>query len=134
MKMQGIFIAACGFNCALCAAFQGYGSPCSGCNSSGVKQKHCEATCVIFKCDKRKNLSSGYCYECNTFPCSKVRRIDGKYKRSSNTSLIENLNYIKKYGMNNFLLSEHKKWSCKACGEIVCIHKKSCLHCGQKWY
>ena len=44
-------------------------------------------------------------------------------------SMIENLNYIKEHGTDNFLKEENKKWQCNSCGELICCHSNICLNC-----
>ena len=44
-------------------------------------------------------------------------------------SMIENLNCIKEFGMEEFIKKEHDKWSCKVCGETICCHNGLCLNC-----
>ena len=44
-------------------------------------------------------------------------------------SMIENLNYIKDFGMEKFLDKERDKWSCAECGAMICCHNGLCLNC-----
>ena len=44
-------------------------------------------------------------------------------------SMIENLEFIKKYGMEGFLKKEEEKWRCPECGGVVCCHNGLCLNC-----
>jgi len=44
--------------------------------------------------------------------------------------MIENLEFIKKHGIKDFLESEGKKWKCPNCGEIICCHNGICFNCG----
>ena len=35
-------------------------------------------------------------------------------------------------GIKNFIYNEKQKWKCQSCcGEIVSVHRESCLFCGQ---
>lgn len=43
-------------------------------------------------------------------------------------SMVENLENIKKIGIEEFLKSE-EKWKCNNCGEVVCVHRKVCGNC-----
>jgi hypothetical protein len=43
--------------------------------------------------------------------------------------MIENLEYIKKHGMDKFLGKEEEKWSCKECSEVKCCHNGLCMNC-----
>jgi uncharacterized OB-fold protein len=45
-------------------------------------------------------------------------------------SMIENLEYIQKNGIDNFLKKERERWKCSKCGGIICVHNKKCYTCG----
>jgi len=44
--------------------------------------------------------------------------------------MIENLEYIKKKGIKEFLAREKEKWKCPECGAIICCHNGICFNCG----
>jgi len=43
--------------------------------------------------------------------------------------MIENLNFIKENGMEDFLKRESEKWKCAGCGGTICCHNGLCLSC-----
>jgi hypothetical protein len=45
-------------------------------------------------------------------------------------SMIENLEYIEKNGILQFLTREQEKWKCPQCGEVICCHNGICFGCG----
>ena len=45
-------------------------------------------------------------------------------------SMIENLEYIKKQGIEPFLEKETEKWKCPECGAVICCHNGICFSCG----
>jgi len=45
-------------------------------------------------------------------------------------SMIENLEFIKKYGIGRFLEEEAVKWRCPECGGVICCHNGICFNCG----
>jgi membrane protease subunit (stomatin/prohibitin family) len=45
-------------------------------------------------------------------------------------SMIDNLQYIKGQGMQQFLAREEAKWRCPECGQTVCCHNGVCFNCG----
>ena len=47
-------------------------------------------------------------------------------------SMIENLENIKNFGMEKFLMKEIKRWTCSKCGGIICVHRGYCYYCGKK--
>lgn len=129
--MEPSLIAPCGFNCALCSAYQKHGRPCLGCRGDAVQQKHCE-NCLIRKCELLAATESGFCFECGMFPCKRLKRLDARYRKQHSTSLIDNLKLLEANGMEALLQSEKKRWTCRACGKTLSIHSGSCLHCSAK--
>lgn len=131
--MNSEAIAPCGFNCALCHAYQkkenerGY---CSGCNATDDKrQKHC-VNCVMKKCSELTENGYKYCFECRNFPCRKLKLFNEKYVKRNNVSMIERLMFIRDNGINAFLLFELESWKCENCGSLICMDKKCCMNCG----
>ena len=43
-------------------------------------------------------------------------------------SMIENLEFIKKEGVEKFIDREYKKWRCNECGETICCHNGICFN------
>jgi hypothetical protein len=43
--------------------------------------------------------------------------------------MIENLDYIREYGLEAFLSKEEIKWRCPECGGRICCHNGLCLNC-----
>jgi hypothetical protein len=74
-----------------------------------------------------------YCFECNEFPCERITHLDKRYRTKYGTTVIANLLSIQKSGINKFVRSENRKWTCSACGAMLCMHKPQCLSCGHVW-
>jgi len=70
-----------------------------------------------------------FCYECEAFPCKRLKALDKRYRTKYNMSMIENLECMKKYGMEKFLQKEEDKWHCSKCGDTMCCHNALCLNC-----
>jgi hypothetical protein len=70
-----------------------------------------------------------YCSECSSFPCKVLKRLDKPLKPYFRISMIENLEFIKKYGIERFLEKETVKWRCSACGGVICCHNGLCYEC-----
>ncbi|HPV70012.1 MAG TPA: DUF3795 domain-containing protein [Bacilli bacterium] len=127
-------IAPCGMNCGLCIAFQfakydlnrfGFHRRyCPGCIPRG---KNC--TFMASHCELLKNGLVRFCYECDKFPCARLKRLDKRYRDKYAMSMIENLNRIKEYGIDSFLLDQEKRLKCPDCDEVKCCHTHSCLNC-----
>lgn len=116
-------IAPCGMNCALCQAYQGKGLKCMGCGNETLR-KSCQ-NCTILKCGNKKQ----FCFECVNYPCSRLKRLDKRYRNNYNMSMLENLDYIKIHGIDEFIKQQRKKYTCEACGELRSVHQNDCLHC-----
>ena len=131
-ELSAELIAPCGMNCALCIGYQRKRNPCSGCNSSNLnKPKHC-IQCVIKTCDLLGQTTSGYCFECTNFPCTRLKQLDKRYRTKYRMSMLSNLDFIKIHGMDAFLNLEYQRWTCSTCGELVSVHRENCLNCGSK--
>ena len=115
MKFSSKQIAPCGMNCNLCVAFLRDEKKCPGCR---FREKHCAIhNCKIFKKNKFR-----YCFECDNFPCVRIKHLDKRYKTRYGMSMIENLENIKNKGIKEFIKEQKKKWT-KA-GKIICVHNK----------
>lgn len=123
-------IAPCGMNCSLCLAFQREKNHCPGCNQPD-KDKHrsCQI-CSIKTCDEHKGRKTRFCYECDRFPCPRLKQIDKRYRTKYHMSMIDNLESIKKRGLKHFVDNENDRWHCP-CGSLVCVHRDKCQNCGR---
>lgn len=112
-------IAPCGMNCTLCLAHQRKEKRCDGCNGdNATKPTHC-LKCVIKNCPTIKSNETKLCYECDKFPCKRLKQLDARYRKNYGMSMIDNLLFIQLNGMETFMEKEHEKWTCKKCGEIM---------------
>lgn len=130
--MDREMIAPCGMNCTLCMARQRDKKKCGGCNGDdGTKPQHCRK-CSIKNCGTLRLSASGLCDECGK-KCRRLKDMDKRYRANYGMSMLENLDNIKKNGMKSFLESEEKKWNCKNCGALLCVHNPVCTRCGAEW-
>lgn len=133
--MEEILIAPCGMNCGLCGnhlamkydlrktgIMKAY---CSGCRPRG---KNC--TFMKKNCELLGEGKVQYCFECNEFPCRRLKHLDKRYRTNYHMSMIENLDFIKKQGIRKFLKKEEEKWKCPECGGVICCHNGICFSCG----
>ena len=82
-------------------------------------------------CEILKNKKLKFCSnKCEKYPCTRLKNLDKRYRNKYHMSMIENLENIKKYGIEKFLEKEKKKWKCPKCGGIVTCHGGMCLSCG----
>lgn len=134
-KFTPELIAPCGMNCALCASYLALKNDL---RSKGVRMSYCKGCrprnkqCSFIKkqCSKLQNGEVAYCYECTSFPCDRLKTLDNRYKVRYKMSMIENLYFIKKHGLQNFLAEQEKLWKCSKCDEMICCHNGICFSCG----
>ncbi|RPH31047.1 MAG: DUF3795 domain-containing protein [Bacteroidales bacterium] len=122
-------IAPCGINCGVCLAYLRTKNKCEGCWGSDTKKpKHCVA-CSIKNCEHLLKTTSKFCYDCEKYPCSRIKQLDKRYRTKYKMSIIDNLLLIKESGLSNFIQLDKIKWSCKNCGGTICVHRGYCLDC-----
>lgn len=132
--MEEILIAPCGMNCELCIAYQ---AKQADLKKQGFHRRYCEGciprgqNCLFMSnsCEKMANGTVRFCYECNSFPCKRLKALDRRYRTKYNMSMIDNLNTIRAKGIDAFLRTQEEKWSCPNCGKAVCCHTGLCVRC-----
>jgi hypothetical protein len=129
-------IAPCGINCRLCRAYVRVGKsiPCPGCRGDNTNKARSCVTCKIKNCVENSGGKFQYCFECELFPCARLKQLDKRYKTKYGTSPIQNLHSIKEIGIRKFVENENKKWTCPECGTMLCMHIPQCLSCGHVWH
>ena len=129
MILDKKLIAPCGMNCGICLAYLIDKNKCSGCwfdNES--KPKRC-ANCIIKNCKLLKTTDSKFCFDCKKYPCTRLKHLDKRYRTNYGMSMIENLDNIKKVGLDKFVQMEYERWNCNNCGGTICVHRGYCLSC-----
>ena len=117
-------IAPCGMNCGICMAFLREKNKCNGCRESNLNKGYTRVNCGIKICCKKKKNGMKFCYECNEFPCDKIKNMDKRYRTKYEMSMIENLDMIKERGIQKFLMNEEKRWLSPDGKAVFCVHKK----------
>ena len=116
-------------NCGICSWHLGE-RRCTGCRTgsrSGIKQ------CArVYKCPAFKKNKYKFCYECARFPCQRLRTLDKRYRTRYGMSMLENLKFIKSRGIGRFLKAQERKYKCRECGGVICVHDGKCYSCGKK--
>ena len=129
--MEKELIAPCGNNCSICVAYFGYRmdgkrrkDACPGCRTKNKNcaflKKHCELL--------SKNKIE-FCFECETFPCEHLVKLDNDYRTKYNMSVIENLEFIRDSGIDRFLKQQEERYRCPECGGTSCVHTNRCYSC-----
>ena len=129
--MKSSLIAPCGMNCAICLGYLRDKNKCFGCREmSEGKPDQCRK-CIIVHCKILKENKMLFCSDrCEKYSCKRLKDLDKRYKIKYGMSMIENLQFIKENGIRKFIKKEKEKWTCKKCGEAICVHRGYCLKCG----
>lgn len=125
-------IAPCGINCAVCRAYLRDRDPCPGCRADDTGKPKTRVHCKIKTCPEITEKGLEYCYQCGEFPCTRLRKLDERYRRKYQMSVMENLEYISDLGLDQFLSYEKIKWTCRECGGTICVHDRCCISCGKE--
>ena len=96
------------------------------------KPEHCRS-CSIINCELLAKTESGFCYDCERYPCARLIKLDQRYRAKYGMSMIDNLNYIQTQGLDEFLMNQELRWTCKECGSGLSVHRAFCLHCKEKY-
>ena len=122
-------IAPCGMNCGICLGYLREKNRCSGCwVDNEHKPKHC-VNCIIKNCELLEKTNSKFCFDCEKYPCTRLKQLDKRYRTNYGISMIENLDNIKKVGLDRFVQIEYDRWICNNCGGTICVHRGYCLRC-----
>jgi hypothetical protein len=81
------------------------------------------------QCDLIGEGKIRFCYQCEKYPCRRLKELDKRYRTKYHMSMIENLDAIKANGMEDFLEKQEEKWRCPTCEGAVCCHNGLCLNC-----
>lgn len=127
-------IAPCGMNCSLCRSYQ---AMTNDLKSQGFNYKYCPG-CIprgencLHMGDQCELLAEGlvrFCFECQAFPCKRLKALDKRYRTKYHMSMIKNLNFIHEHGLEVFLEKEAASWRCPTCDSLICCHNGLCLQC-----
>jgi len=122
-------IAPCGMNCGTCIAYLRDKKKCIGCRNYSADKAISVKRCIITKCVYLDKTDSKFCYDCEKFPCQRIKQLDKRYRTKYRTSFIENLTFIKEKGIDNFLNFESERRTCSNCGSVISVHRNNCLSC-----
>ncbi len=129
-KKQHIMVAPCGINCAVCYRHLKKKKPCPGCRGQDdSKPEHCRK-CAIKDCAVKQDHD--FCFQCPSFPCPRIKRLDKRYRERYHVSLIDNAIALNQIGMAQYIREERARWTCAACGGVICMHDRVCSECGKE--
>jgi len=135
MRMNPQLIGPCGMNCNVCSAYLAYThaipkargriSHCRGCGPQGK-------SCAYLKkwCDPLRKNEIRFCFECNDFPCHRLKHIDERYRNTYGISFIENLKFIQANGVSGFTRAQERQFGCDRCrADVLSVHNDKCFSC-----
>lgn len=132
-ELKPALIAPCGMNCGLCMCYLRDKNRCDGCRTGDDGKAKSVLSCAIRRCEALRETESGFCFECDDFPCPRLRRLDKRYRSKYRMSMLENLEAIGESGVEDFIESERRRWACPECGGVQCVHTAECIYCGHAW-
>jgi hypothetical protein len=124
-------IAPCGMNCGTCIAYLRDKNKCPGCRIITPNKTISVRQCIVTKCSYLQKTTSKFCYDCEKYPCQRIKNLDKRYRTKYRTSFIENLTMIKEKGLESFLVFESKRRTCNHCGFVLSVHRDHCIKCNQ---
>ena len=130
-SFKTLLIAPCGMNCSICTGYLRRRNKCPGCRLNFAEKPVTRANCKIKNCPNFSVDKKKFCFQCKEFPCERLIHLDKRYKTKYRMSMIDNLEYIKKFGIKKFILNENIRWTCSNCGGTICVHKRFCYSCGK---
>jgi hypothetical protein len=125
-------IAPCGINCSVCYSFLREKNKCPGCWIHDPRKPKTRLNCIIKNCENLLETDSKFCYDCGTYPCKRIIRLDKRYSLKYKLSNIDNLKCIKDLGPEAFIQLELTKWKCNECGGTICVHLGYCMDCEKR--
>lgn len=128
VDLQPFDIAPCGVNCRACSAYLASKNPCPGCRAPKEKitRKSCRG-CAKKNCAFERGLT--WCFECESFPCSRINDLNKRYQNNYHVNLIENGLHARE-DMDAFLEAQTVRFTCMHCGGTIDQHNRRCTLCG----
>jgi hypothetical protein len=106
---------------------------CDGCLSDNVAA-HCKDCRHGFRtCAAEKKVT--WCFECDAFPCQRLKDFRGVHVVngiSHHEHVIDDLQYMKKYGVEAWVKTQDEAARCSECGEVLYWFDHECPDCKQQ--
>lgn len=103
---------------------------CDGCLSDKVAA-HCKDCRHGFRtCAAEKQVN--WCFECDEFPCQRLIDFTGVHVVngiSHHEHIIDDLQYMKKHGIEEWVKTQDKAARCSGCGEVLYWFDHECPDC-----
>ncbi len=125
-------IAPCGMNCAICSRYLSYVNRLARSQCIGCRPRNQECIYLFGKCTEINHASKGdaaFCFECSQYPCKELLRVDKRYRNNYKMSILDNLERIRKRGIDRFIKEQWEQYQCPKCGGVLSIHNRKCFSC-----
>jgi len=143
-------VGICGLYCGTCPSYLAYrkndtgyvkkrakekgytieGLRCDGCLSDKVAD-HCKDCRHGFRsCAAEKHVN--WCFECEEFPCQRLKDFTGIHiinGISHHEHVIDDLQYMKQHGIEEWIKIKDKASRCTGCGEVLYWFDHKCPVC-----
>lgn len=129
--------APCGIYCGACRQYlttkknqfekRGLKQECKGCR---IRNKKCAF--IRKQCPSLLKNEIEFCYECDTFPCDNLDKLDNTYRKKYFMSPIENNKRINEVGVAKWLDEQAILYTCPECKGDISVHDAECFDCGIK--
>ena len=115
-------VGGCGLYCYACPV-----ESCKGCISETIEEWCCD--CLLKHCVLKRGLET--CAFCEEYPCDMLTDFNNdKYPHHS--TVIPNLDVIRKQGIENWMREQDQRWRCTECGTRFTWYDETCKSCGTK--
>lgn len=123
-------VSYCGIYCGACPGF--HKGRCKGCRTAVRKSSHKRSCGYGMRiCCEEKEID--YCGQCEEYPCSKINRLirsqKSRMEYDYRHDIPKNFEMIKEEGLNVWLNSQVKKWTCSKCGGQGVFYNLICWDC-----
>ena len=95
----------------------------------GCRPRNKQCAYLEGHCELLRGKTIEFCFECEKYPCERLRRFDRRYRRTYGISPIENLEDIRAKSIASFLRKQREKHGCAMCGGMISVHNKKCFVC-----
>ena len=97
---------------------------CQGCKSQ-VNAVYC-VDCDVKACARERRV--GFCFQCNEYPCDRLVSFR-KDDHAHHSIVLQNLDQIRRLGLEPWLVQQRARWSCPQCGTEFAWYDRACSVC-----
>jgi hypothetical protein len=103
---------------------------CDGCLSDNVAVYCVDCRHGFRKCAAEKQVS--WCFQCDEFPCQRLEDFTDVHivnDISHHENIIDDLEYMKRHGIDKWVEAQEKAACCPGCGEMLYWFDRECPGC-----